>query len=222
MWRLLVTFSGWTKPYYLRREIVEPEENHFRFDSRVHQIAFRGAVSVRGFWQTEKYFADISEVLRKELVVRHEMTGRDLKLAKALQDTVSVCVHVRHGDNANRIAALLGVLPRQYYLSAVEDLNRELASPHYFVFSDDISWARELLPRDMRVTYVEHNRGARSHEDLRLMSLGKHHIIANSTFGWWGAWLGKKGGQIVYAPRRYYQNVDRPNPDLYPAHWRLL
>jgi hypothetical protein len=221
-WRRLIILAGRTMPYYMRREIVEPEKNHFRFDARLYRRTFRGAVSVRGFWQTEKYFADIEDVLRKELVVQHGMTGRNLELAKALQDTASVCVHVRHGDNAGPIAALLGVLPRQYYVSAMQDLIQELVRPHYFVFSDDISWAKNLLPNDMRMTYVDHNRGARSHEDMRLLSLGKHHIIANSTFGWWGAWLGKKEGQIVYAPRRYYQNMDRPNPDLYPANWRLL
>lgn len=221
-WRMLILFVGRTRPYYLRREIVEPEANHFRFDRRVHDRTFRGSISVRGFWQTEKYFSDIEELLRKELVVRNELVGRNLELAMALQDTVSVCVHVRHGDNASQIAARLGVLPREYYLAAVSALGQTLASPHYFVFSDDVSWAKDLLPADVPVTYVDENRGARSYEDVRLMSLGKHHIIANSTFGWWGAWLGKKDGQIVYAPKRYYQNVDRPNPDLYPPTWRQI
>jgi hypothetical protein len=54
------------------------------------------------------------------------------------------------------------------------------------------------------------------------MSFCRHHILGNSTFSWWGAWLGKKDGQIVYAPRRYWQNIDRPNPDLYPEKWRLI
>lgn len=221
-WNILIILVGRTKPYYLRREIVEPEANHFRFDRRVYDRTFRGEISVRGFWQTQKYFSEIEELLRKELVVRHELTGRNLELAKALQDTVSVCVHVRHGDNASQIAARLGVLPREYYLAAVRALGEALESPHYFVFSDDVSWAKDLLPAGDRVTYVDENRGARSYEDLRLMSLGKHHVIANSTFGWWGAWLGKREGQIVYAPKRYYQNVDRPNPDLYPATWRQI
>jgi len=218
--RLLIDLPRRIKPYYLRREIVEPEANHFRFDRRAYNRTFQGPVSVRGFWQTEKYFSDIEGVLRKELVVRHELAGRNLELARALQDTVSVCVHVRHGDNASQIAARLGVLPSDYYLSAMRALGQDLANPHYFVFSDDVSWARDLLPAGVQVTHVDQNRGARSYEDLRLMSLGKHHIIANSTFGWWGAWLGKKKSQIVYAPKRYYQNVDRPNPDLYPPSWR--
>ena len=220
--KLLIDLPRRTKPYYLRREIVEPEGNHFRFDPRVYNRTFRGALSVRGFWQTEKYFSDIEDLLRKELVVRHAPEGRNLELALALEGTVSVSVHVRHGDNASEIAARLGVLPRHYYSTAMDALDRELANPHYFVFSDDVSWATNLLPAGENVTHVDQNRGARSYEDLRLMSLGKHHIIANSTFGWWGAWLGRKDGQIVYAPKRYYQNVDRPNPDLYPAAWRQI
>ena len=220
--RLLLNLVGRIRPYYERREIVEPEENHFRFDPRVYGRTIRGAVSVRGYWQTEKYFSDIGNLLRSELVVRNGPTGKNAELAKLLQATSSVCVHVRHGDNANPAAQLLGVLPTEYYMTALRGLEKEVESPHYFVFSDDISWARNVMPAGARATYVEHNRGADSHEDLRLMSLGRHHIIANSTFGWWGAWLGRKEGQIVYAPRRYYQNTDRPNPDLYPARWRQI
>jgi hypothetical protein len=221
-WGILRLLPGRLMPYYQRREIVEPEENHFRFDPRVYGRSVRGPVSVRGFWQTEKYFTDIADVIRQEVVVHHRLAGRNLETANAIRSSVSVCVHVRHGDNAGLIAERLGVLPAAYYAEAMGKLNHELPNAHFFVFSDDIPWARQVLPTAMRTTFVEHNRGIRSHEDLRLMSLGKHHVVANSTFGWWGAWLGKTDGQIVYAPRRYYQNVDRPNPDLYPPAWRLV
>jgi hypothetical protein len=221
-WGILRLLPGRLLPYYLRREIVEPEANHFRFDPKVYSRSVRGAVSVRGFWQTEKYFSDIGDVIRRELVVHRQLSGKNLETANAIRDRMSVCVHVRHGDNAGPIAEKLGVLPAAYYAQAMGKLNQELPEACFFVFSDDIAWARQLLPAGPRTIYVEHNRGALSHEDLRLMSLGKHHVVANSTFGWWGAWLGKKEGQIVYAPSRYYQNIDRPNPDLYPPEWRLI
>jgi hypothetical protein len=79
-----------------------------------------------------------------------------------------------------------------------------------------------VIPPVAPLTFVEHNGALDSHEDMRLMMLCKHHILANSTFGWWGAWLAKTPGQIVIAPRRYYLGRDRPNPDLYPPAWRLL
>ncbi len=158
--RKAILFADRTQPYYMRQEIVEPEENRFRFDARVYGRTFEGAVSVRGFWQTEKYFADIDGLLREELVVRHEMTGKNLETAKEMERGDSVCVHVRHGDNANPIAERLGVLPRAYYVQAVGELQRELASPHFFVFSDDMSWAKQVLPLGLHITYVEHNRGA--------------------------------------------------------------
>ena len=221
-WGILRLVPGRLRPYYERPEIVEPEENHFRFDPKVYGRSVRGPVSVRGFWQSERYFSDIEDVIRRELVVHRELSGKNLETANAIRNSVSVCVHVRHGDNAGPIAERLGVLPAAYYAVAMGALNQELRGAHFFVFSDDISWARQVLPAHLKTTYVDHNRGDRSHEDLRLMVFGKHHVIANSTFGWWGAWLGKKDGQIVYAPRRYYQNIDRPNPDLYPPAWRLV
>ena len=165
----------------------------------------------------------LKDLLRKELVVRHELAGEEsgigqgapgYRLGMRARSARGQCKPHRGGPGS----ATERILPaRRCALSA-----QDLANPHYFVFSDDVSWAKDLLPAGDQVTHVDQNRGAHSYEDLRLMSLGKHHIIANSTFGWWGAWLGKKEGQIVYAPKRYYQNVDRPNPDLYPPTWRQI
>lgn len=210
------------KPYFLRSEIVEPAEYHFRFDHRLYHRTINGPVSVRGYWQSPCYFSAIESVLRKELTIRCEMDAVSARLAMLIKGTCSVAVHVRHGDNANAVAAELGVLPEEYYAIAIRDIGRDVANPHFFVFSDDMAWARQVVTAADGITYVEQKVNTNSHEDLRLMTLCQHHIIANSTFGWWGAWLGKKDGQIVYAPRRYYQNIDRPNPDLYPVNWRLI
>jgi len=209
------------KPYYLRREVWEPEENHFRYDGRVLQRSIGGTVDYYGYWQTEKYFSAIEGILRRELALQEPPRGKNAELARLASAPNSVSIHVRHGDNAG-VAAALGVLPVSYYDRACSELSRQVPGPRFFVFSDDPQWARSTLVPGTDTIYVSHNGEARDYEDLRLMSLCRHHICANSTFSWWGAWLGKKSGQIVYAPRRYYQNIDRPNPDLYPADWRLI
>lgn len=210
------------KPYYARREIVEPPSNYSRFDARVLHRVIQGPVSARGFWQSEKYFIEIEGQIRRELTLRCQPDSSSQRLADQIMSSNSVGVHVRHGDNASRVAPLLGVLSPEYYGRALETLSAELERPSLFVFSDDIPWAKQLLGTMVSTRYVEHQGAARSEIDLWLMSLCRHHVLANSTFGWWGAWLARKPGQIVYAPRRYYQNIDRPNPDLYPPDWRLI
>jgi len=211
-----------SKPYFDRTAVIEPAEMRFRFDPRVLARSFRGEIEVRGFWQTAQYFEDIADTIRTELSLKDAPRGENASVAESIRTSTSAAIHVRHGDNASTIAAKLGVLPRRYYEQAVEALRKEIQRARFFIFSDDWQWARTLLGEEPGFTYVHHNAIDEAHEDLRLMSLCQHHILANSTFGWWGAWLGKKEGQIVYAPRRYYQDADVPNPDLYPSEWRLV
>ncbi len=210
------------KPYYARREILEPPSSHFRFDHRIVERTIRGSVSARGFWQTEKYFDVIEPQLRRELTLRYDLSPSVKRIAAEITSPNSVGIHVRHGDNASGVAASLGVLSQEYYARALTAIQRERERLCFFVFSDDLVWAKGILGDLAEAYYVEHDDEGGSHADLWLMSLCQHHILANSTFGWWGAWLGKKAGQLVYAPRRYYQNIDRPNPDLYPPAWRLI
>jgi hypothetical protein len=210
------------KLYFLRHQIIEPAENHFRFDPRLLNVRLQGSVSLRGFWQCQAYFLDVEDHIRRELVLRDEPRGKNAELASLIRATNAVAIHVRHGDNANDVAAALGVLPRGYYARAIGEMRRDVKGPVFFVFSDDVAWSRQMLPADSALSFIDHNGTLLSHEDLRLMTLCKHHILANSTFSWWGAWLAQTPDQIVIAPRRYYLGVDRPNPDLYPPGWRLL
>lgn len=131
---------------------------------------------------------------------------------------------IRRGDNAHNPPSMrsFGLVPLDYYYTAADRIASEVAEPHFYVFSDDPDWAQANFRLNFPTTFVTHNDDWRNYEHLRLMNRCRHHIIANSIFSWWGAWLGKKPEQIVYAPRKYYQYLDRPTSDLYPTEWRLV
>lgn len=209
-------------PYFRRKLVREPQSRHFTFDPRVYNRAVRGTVVFEGYWQTEKYFLDVESLVRAELTVREPMDAENAHMADQIRSSPSISVHVRHGDNASGVETGMGILPRAFYEGAIREMRQIVHIPRFFVFSDDIGWAKDMLDLGEDAVFACHNPDSRNYDDLRLMSLCKHHICANSTFSWWGAWLGKKEGQVVYAPRRYWLNVDRSNPDLYPPSWRLI
>jgi hypothetical protein len=210
------------RPYHLRRVVSEADNKHFTFDPHVYNRPVRGTVIFAGYWQTERYFQQVETLVRQELTVRDQLDGVNAQVAAMIQAADAVAVHVRHGDNASGVESGLGMLPRSYYDFAIRELRTAIKGARFFVFSEDIDWAKSFLQLGEEAVFVSHNSDSRNYEDLRLMSLCRHHIVANSTFSWWGAWLGKKEGQVVYAPLRYWQNVDRPNLDLYPTAWRRI
>ena len=175
-----------------------------------------------GYWQLERYFAASEPILREELVVREAPDPYNRRMLEEIDATDSVCVHVRHGDNANQAAAQHGVLPPDYYARAIDDLVRVVPNPRFFVFSDDPEWARENVRPGRDATYVDGNGDERNYEDLRLMGRCRHHITGNSTFSWWGAWLGRRAGQRVYAPGRYFMHLEVPIGDYYPKSWNII
>jgi hypothetical protein len=117
-----------------------------------------------------------------------------------------------------------GTCGLDYYGKAIDYLAARVASPHLFVFSDDPEWAKQNVTAPCPVTVVDHNDASTSHEDLRLMSLCRHHIIANSSFSWWGAWLCQNAGKIIVAPKRWFANEEknRQTGDLFPDGWVRL
>jgi len=194
-------------------------ERHFHFDPRIHEIG--SGVYLAGYWQSEKYFADVSDVIRSELSVRAPARGDNLAMLRLIEGTNSVSLHVRRGDYLSnpRARRLHGCCSPDYYRSALSEISRRVRNPHFFVFSDDPSWVRENLAIDGPTVSVGHNGPGADYEDLRLMSRCRHHIIANSTFSWWGAWLDARPNQIVVAPRRWFASGGHQTRDLFPAHW---
>lgn len=208
--------------YYKRSYIYELPNTHQFFHSHILTESLKTVVYLDGFWQSEKYFISIENIIRKDFVFKDVPDEVNKKILAAIDASDAVAIHIRHGDNATKIAKKHGVLPISYYHKAIEDLTKSVKNPYFYVFSDDPKWAKENLSLDFPSTFVSHNGDEKNYEDLRLMSHCKHHIIGNSTFSWWGAWLGKKSGQIVYAPNRYFMYRDIPLLDFYPASWKVI
>ena len=209
-------------PLRCRPYVLEHKNDFWQFKPSILKSPLANRVSVVGYWQTAKYFESIAGIIRNDVKLRHPPASETTRLLSEMAHVESVSVHVRHGDNATAAAKDHGVLPLSYYRKAASLIGSETRAPHFFVFSDDAAWAKATLELPGATTFVTHNGDAKNYEDLWLMAACRHHIVGNSTFSWWGAWLGMKDSQRVFAPEKYFVNRKVRFLDYYPRNWNLL
>lgn len=182
------------------------------------------SVFLWGRWQSEKYFRRASSEVRDAFQFRIPLEAEAAVLAKEVQKTNAISVHVRRGDYATfkNVLSHMGSTDLAYYRRALSYIATRVNNPSFFVFSDDIEWCKKKMPQDFPLTFVDPaSAGFKGGFHLQLMSLCKHHIIANSTFSWWGAWLDRNPQKIVVAPRRWYADA-RKGDDIVPERWIRL
>jgi hypothetical protein len=198
------------------------KEKHFSYNQEIVKIP--NNIYLSGYWQNEKYFKDIEPIIRKEFKLKSISSEQSLKMADKIQNCNAVNLHIRRGDyiSDQTTNQFHGVCSLEYYYMAIQKLSIKIEELHFFIFSDDIPWVRENLKINFPTTYVSHNGTERDYEDLWLMSLCKHHIIANSSFSWWGAWLAENSKKIVIAPQRWFNNPSIDTSDLLPLSWIKL
>ena len=213
--RLLLKKDIFANPLHYR-------ERFFGYDAELLKI--KKSIYLSGYWQSERYFADNSEVIREEFTFKGLMSQRNLEIANRIQSTNSVSLHIRRGDYVNNrnAHAFHGLCTLEYYDKAINYISSRLGFAHYYIFSDDIDWAKKYMRIPRPHTFIGHNYGAESYNDMRLMSICKHHIIANSSFSWWGAWLNPSNDKIVVAPRRWFKSDKHCTTDLYCPGWIVL
>jgi hypothetical protein len=206
--RLGISWGGWR----LFRE------RSFDFDETVITIGDNTYLS--GYWQSFRYFEEISDLIRTELTPTIPPTANDDQLLKIMSSTNSVSVHVRRGDYISQkaAAAVHGSCSPEYYDAALKLLCSQMPDPVFFIFSDDVNWVKNNMKFPGQTIFVEHNDSASAFQDLRLMATCKHHIIANSSFSWWGAWLNRNEDKCVIAPAKWFAD-HRKTPTLMPNSW---
>tara|TARA_R110000824_G_scaffold185608_7_gene366597 strand:- start:1345 stop:2028 length:684 start_codon:yes stop_codon:yes gene_type:complete len=182
-------YDSHVEPYFQYKEIPLLSSNMILF----------------GYYQSEKYFKDAEETIRKEFTFRHP---------KITENVDAISLHVRRGDYLNLVDDH-PVCPVTYYTKALE----LLPDKNVIVFSDDIEWCKKTF----KGSKFQFSEGRSPSEDIEYMSRCSHHVIANSSFSWWGAWLGHNENKIVIAPKRWFgKNKEYDTKDLYCSGWHII
>ena len=223
---------GWRSCRPLRRMLKLPQMAWLRGDHFVVEPHFHywpgffvvpDDCYLAGYWQSEKYFKSIEGIIRNEFSFNTPLAGMNAELANQIKGANAVSLHIRRGDYVQnaRTLATHGVCSLDYYRTAIRYIAQRTEHPLFFLFSDDIAWVKDNLKIDFPCQHVDHNHGIESYNDMHLMSLCRHHIIANSSFSWWGAWLNSGADKIIVAPQKWFVNGKRVD-DLFPQAWVTL
>jgi len=205
----------------LYKEISYVNEPHYSYWSEIEQI--KSSVILSGYWQNEKYFFDISSVIRKIFLFPKFECLEAKNLSKKIKEApCSINIHVRRGDYVenHETNSFHGTCSPDYYKKALQiiiDKYDRKITPELYLFSDDPEWVKNNfntcgLPFVV-VNIKEHE--DKPYHDMHLMTLCQHHIVANSSFSWWGAWL-SSGNGIVVAPKCWFaeDSMKDYNPSL--------
>ena len=176
---------------------------------------------MEGYWQSEKYFSDVADTIRREFAITAPSDDRGRELAAQMAARQSVSVHIGRGDYVAepRHSRVRSMCTPEYYARCVAHVAGLLPDPRLFLFSDDPEWVAANLDFGHPTTLVSTTQPRPAHEDLRLMSTCRHHIIANSSFSWWGAWLDRRPNKLVLAPRRWMNDPRVDDRDVVPPGW---
>lgn len=205
-------------PFIFRETPGGPKENLKKLESLVSHLY------LDGYFQSEKYFSKIAEVIYQDFTFKNQLTPQSQELAKSIKKLNSVSLHIRRGDYVEnaRISRFHGALTPDYYQRGIAFLAQKISEPHFFIFGDDLTWAHQNLKINHPMTFIEHNFVTpHYYEDMFLMSLCQHNIIANSSFSWWGAYLNQNLQKIVIAPKHWFK-ARSDDGGVVPKEWVRL
>ncbi|HRH26091.1 MAG TPA: alpha-1,2-fucosyltransferase [Candidatus Paceibacterota bacterium] len=205
----------------ITHKLIKPD--HFAYDKKADHA--KDGSFLEGFWQSEVYFKEIQNIIRDDFALKNPLGGNArtvLQLIENLETPVSV--HVRRTDYVSnyRSVQLMGYMTDQYYVRASDAMKEKIGkTPSWVIFSDDIAWCKENMKFLDSALFVD-KPDIKDYEEMALMSKCKHHIIANSTYSWWGAWLNPHKNKIVIAPKQWTADPRLDTSLVLPPEWHKL
>jgi len=199
--------------FWRERDLFTPDARFFPPYNFRHAYLY-------GWWQSELYFKDLEVELRAALRFKvSELTSEALALAGTIRGQLSVSVHVRRGDYVTNptYSKIYGTCSLTYYERSINIIRDLYPEAVFYIFSDDRAWvmSQDLFHNHHIVKTCEKHG---SWNDMYLMSQCCHHIIANSSFSWWGAWLNEKSNKTIIAPDMWFADKTS-TPHLLPKQW---
>jgi hypothetical protein len=210
-------------------ESIEEPSAHRFLPTFLDQVGVR-TVYLIGHWQAAGYAEAVSAQLRESLQLRNQPKQRNLDYERTIRAMkCPVSVHIRVGDYALHRATesdsgkqVTWVLRKSYYRKAIARIRTLFPDSELVVFSDDPPAAQAMMNGELASLWVSGNEPANAFEEMWLMSCCKHHVIANSSFSWWGAWLNPDPDKVVLAPKHWFNTQDSYYPELFPPRWEVI
>jgi len=205
-----------------RLKFIRQDENEF---VQVDNLRPGRINIVEGYFQSQEYFRKHSDRIWSRFSFP-DLDDRNALVKSKMLNSNSVSLHIRRGDYAANPESLRyhGILPPEYYNKSIDFLKQSQSDISYFIFTDDIKWVKEnFMIKEENLMFVEGNTGSESWKDMALMTFAAHHIIANSSFSWWGAWLKERQG-FTLAPRAWF-NSEVAKFDIHtiiPDNWIVI
>lgn len=198
------------------------ESRLFEYDSDLIGRSHRTHAYIQGYWQTEGYFRNTEHEIRELFQFRPSMISERARFLECrIRERESVAVHIRRGDYITNpvYSKMYHICGEHYYIKAFELIKSRMSIPEFFIFTNDVEWvaSQDIFSNATICTASEDG----SWNDMYLMSICKHNIIANSSFSWWGAWLNRNPNKIVISPSTWF--IDgTTTPDLIPNKWATI
>lgn len=219
-WRRIAQRFLPLNPYILK-------DRPFRFNSDLNTFKPYTSQDIYliGYWQSYHYFNAIRNILIKEIKPVNTLSDHYQGYLEKILSCPSAMVHIRRGDYVHLpvAAKIHGFVGLDYYQKGFDRLLASNPNIHFFVFSDDIEWAKSNLPHQEKIHFIESVDEINAPvQELFLMSQCQKHLIANSSLSWWGAWLSESTIPMIIAPKNWTNDRDKNWDDLLPKHWQKL
>lgn len=211
------------KPMVRRNYRLEPESIYYTFDENVLRLPPKGDLYLNGYWQHEKYFMPIREILLRDFTLKPEHAAADNPIMRSVREAESVGIHFRRGDD--QVNKMYGTPTLEYYAEGVEEIAKRNPGKtlKLFVFSNDIAWVKENFKSEYETKILEPQDNLTDYQEFSALASCKHQVIANSTFSWWAAWLNDHAGRVIVGPKEWLINERRyDTSELLPPSWIRL
>lgn len=202
---------------YLNDLIKKIKIKIYLISGKIYNDTCSGAGKFEGYWHCIKYPERIKSKLKQTTTPRFISSLLSIAV-KEIESHESVMVHVRGGDylSNKKINKLFGCCDFNYYNSAIEEIYNLIPNSTFYVFSDNVEWAKLNLKSKATLKFISTNFS--DTEQFWLMTRCKHHIISNSSFSWWTAWLNDHKKKITIYPDCWYDKLSY-NENIFPIHW---
>ena len=197
------------------------KEQKISFQSNFSQLS--SSVYLKGYWQSEMYFSSINQLIKEKYILDPACYKNASDFIQQLSSHESVSIHVRKGDYLKApYNAYYAELNNEYYKRAIGFLKEICPALKVYVFTDDPSWVEQHLDLGLPFELASGHKTNSMFEDFQAMRSCKYHVIANSSFSWWTAWLSAHPDKIVVAPSNWFKNSQQVTVDLIPKSWNIL